>query len=368
MKIGIDARLPYYRMGGISQYVLHLLSALAELDETNQYTVFHSRKDQKTYVPGRRNFSRRDLWTPCHHKWERTALAVELMPHRLEVIHSPDFIPPSFGAKRRVITVHDLNFVFFPQFLTEDSLRYYHGQIAWAVKQADRISADSEATRQDLIEQLGVQAEKITTVHLAANPLYARPCSPANVRETLQRHNLPEGYILCVGTLEPRKNIPALAHAYAQLLRSGAVDVPLVLVGGKGWKYEEVFDTIRELRLEKQVKHLSGIEDAELAQLYHAAGVLVTPSFYEGFGLPALEAMHCGCPIVVSNRGSLAEVAGDAGILLEPEDIDGWSSAILKVLEDSEFRERMIAAGYAQAEKFTWSNAARKTLALYSDN
>lgn len=368
MRIGIDARLPFYRMGGISQYILHLLPALAELDETNQYKVFHSRKDQHTYVPGSRRFSRSNLWTPCHHKWERAALAVELIPHRLDVLHSPDFIPPFHGAKRRVITVHDLNFIFYPEFLTKDSLRYYRGQIDWAVKEADRISADSEATRRDLIERIGVEPAKVTTIHLAASPVYIQAYTRLEVMAALQNRNLPEGFLLCVGTLEPRKNLPTLIRAFAQLLHSGDVDVPLVLVGGRGWKYEEVFDTIREQGIEKSVVHLSGVGDSELAKLYHGAGVLLTPSYYEGFGLPALEAMHCGCPIVVSNRGSLIEVAGDAGILLEPEDIDGWSAAILKVLEDSELRNRMVESGYAQASKFSWQATAQKTLSLYINN
>ncbi|MCA9936451.1 MAG: glycosyltransferase, partial [Anaerolineales bacterium] len=143
MHIGIDARLPYYQMGGISQSVLHLLPTLAALDRGNRYTVFHLGRDGRTYTPSAPNFQRRDLYTPCHHRLERWALGAELLPHRLDVLHSPDFIPPALGAKRRIITVHDLNFIYYPQFLTEDSLRYYNGQIQWACQTADHIAADS---------------------------------------------------------------------------------------------------------------------------------------------------------------------------------------------------------------------------------
>ncbi|MEM7332199.1 MAG: glycosyltransferase family 1 protein, partial [Chloroflexota bacterium] len=256
MKIGIDCRLPFYQMGGISQYVLHLLPALAEVDNENVYTVFHSRKDGRSYQPSTPKFKRSNLWTPCHHRIERMALTAELTPHQLDLFHSPDFIPPQRGGRRHVITVHDLNFIFYPQFLTKESLRYYAGQIRWAVQKADHISADSHATRRDVIEQLNVPPEKITTVHLSVNPLYQRPYSLAEIDQTLKAHNLPRGFVLAVGTLEPRKNYPSLIRAYAKLRQETAVDVPLIIVGGKGWIYDDIFTTIDELGLREHVRHL----------------------------------------------------------------------------------------------------------------
>ncbi|MCA9973580.1 MAG: glycosyltransferase family 4 protein [Anaerolineales bacterium] len=366
MHIGIDARLPFYQMGGISQYVLHLLPALAALDQANRYTVFQMGRDGRSHTPAAPNFHARKLLTPCHHRLEKWALGVELLPHRLDVLHSPDFIPPAFGARRRIITVHDLNFLYFPQFLTPASLRYYRDQIDWACRQADHISADSHATRQDLIDRLGVPPRKVTTVHLAANPLYARPYPPEAIAATLAKHNLPRGFILFVGTLEPRKNLPTLIRAYARLRAETAVDVPLILVGGKGWIYEDVFETIEAAGVRPYVRHLSGIFDEELAHLYHAAGVLVTPSFYEGFGLPALEAMHCGCPAVVSRRGSLPEIVGPDGLMVDdPEDVEAWAALLARVLTDSALRARAVAAGHAQAQTFSWAAAAAKTLQLY---
>jgi glycosyltransferase involved in cell wall biosynthesis len=366
MHIGIDCRLPFYQMGGISQYTIHLIQALAEIDLENRYTIFHSRKDGRSYLPSLPNFQRRNLWTPAHHRWERPLLATELGRNRLDVFHSPDFIPPAGGVKRTIITVHDLNFIFYPEFLTAESLRYYRDQIDWALAKADHISADSEATRQDVIERLNVPPEKITTIHLAANPLYERPFSQTNIQATLSQHNLPHGFVLAVGTLEPRKNLPMLVRAYGQLVAETAVDVPLILVGGKGWIYDEIFATIAELGLRDKVRHLSGIFDEQLAHLYHAAGVLVTPSKYEGFGLPALEAMHCGCPVIVSNTGSLPEVAGDAGIQLNPDDESAWAEAMARVLTDSVLRDEMVGNGRLQATHFTWRKTAAMTLALYT--
>ena len=366
MHIGIDARLPFYQMGGISQSVLHLLPALAELDQVNRYTIFHSRKDGRSYTPSSVNFERKNLWTPCHHRLEPWALSTELLPHGLDVLHSPDFITPLWGAKRKVITVHDLNFIFYPEFLTRESLRYYAGQIQSAVRRADAIAVDSEATRQDLIERLGVPPDKVTTVLLAANPIYEQVVGETAVNQTLSKHNLLRGFILFVGTLEPRKNVPTLIRAYDRLRKESGIDVPLILVGGKGWIYDDIFATIDELGLRDHVRHLSGIFDEELAHLYHGAGALVTPSFYEGFGLPALEAMHCGCPAVVSRRGSLPEIVGPDGLMIDdPEDVTAWADILHRILTDSGLRKVVIAGGYTQAKTFSWQKAAQQTLQLY---
>lgn len=366
MRIGIDLRLPTYRMGGISQYILHLLPALAALNSEHTFTIFQSRKEGRSFLPqGAQNFIARKAWTPCHNRWERWSLGMELLPHNLQVFHSPDFIPPAFGAKRKIITIHDLNFLFFPQFLTQESRRYYLDQIQWAVDTADHISADSEATRQDIINMLGVTPGKVTTVHLAANPIYSRPVEKEAVSQTMQRHGLKPGFILFVGTLEPRKNLPMLFQAYDRLRREKGLQQPLVLIGAVGWEKADIFATIETLHLEEQVIHLSGITDQALAHFYHAAGVLVTPSHYEGFGLPALEAQHCHCPVIVSNRGSLPEITGPQGIMLDPDDVDGWVYALHQVLTDHDRREEMIQIGTQQAATFSWQKTAQKTLAIY---
>ena len=209
--------------------------------------------------------------------------------------------------------------------------------------------------------------QKVTTIHLSVNPLYQREYTEVEIHETLVRHNLPRGFILFVGTLEPRKNVPTLIKAYYQLRQETAVDVPLILVGGKGWIYDDIFATIDALNLREHVRHLSGIFDEQLAHLYHAAGVLVTPSHYEGFGLPALEAMNCGCPAVVSNRGSLPEIVGPNGVMVDdPDDVSTWADILHRVLTDSEMRAEMVENGRSHADTFSWEKAASLTRQLYN--
>lgn len=352
-------------MGGISRYILRLLPALANLDEVNEYLVFHSGRDGEDYAPATFNFRRRNLWTPCHHRLERWLLGLELLPHDLDIMHSPDFIPPAFGARRRLITVPDLNFLYYPQFLTDESRRYYKEQIQWAVDQADHIVAISQHTRDDLLHMLKVPEWKVTAIPLAADPLFEQPRSPAEIESTLAEFDLVGRFVLFVGTLEPRKNVPTLLRAYARLRQKKAIDVPLVLVGRRGWLFEEIFENMERYDIEAHVRHLEGVGDDDLANLYHAAGVLAFPSHYEGFGFPIVEAMHCGCPVIASNRASLPEVVGSAGLLLEADDEQAWADAIYRVLSDESLRSELIPAGYEQARRFTWERTATATLQVY---
>ncbi|MGD1993981.1 MAG: glycosyltransferase family 1 protein [Anaerolineae bacterium] len=363
MRVGIDARIVHYARGGIPTYVLYLLRGLAALDVDMDYYVLHSRKDRNPPLPGP-NFHPVACWTPSHHRLERWALGAEVARLRLDLLHTTDFIPPVLGCRRSVITIHDLNFLYYPQFLTAESHRYYNRQIEWAVQRADHILADSHATKSDLVSLLDVPLERITVVHLAADPAF-RPLAEGQARRVAAQYGLEPGYLLFVGTLEPRKNLPGLLQAY-RLLRDAQVTAsPLAIVGGKGWLYDEVFERVETLGLKGHVRFLHDVPNADLPGLYNAASVLATPSFYEGFGLPALEAMACGTPVVVADRASLPEVVGKAGLLVNPEDVDHIAQALTRVLTDEALRARMQTLGLAQAARFTWERTAQATLAVY---
>jgi glycosyltransferase involved in cell wall biosynthesis len=295
---------------------------------------------------------------------ERWTLGAEILPYRLDLLHSPDFIPPGFGARCRIITVHDLNFLFYPGFLTAESRRYYNDQIEWAVRNADHILADSHHTRMDLVERLSVEKDRITTVHLAAGPAFTAQYSAEAVSTTLAQFGLSPGYILFVGTLSPRKNVKTVLDAFELLVREGP-DAMLVLAGARGWLADELFDDMARSAAKEFIVHLDGLTDSQMAHLYSAAGVLVIPSLYEGFGLPVLEAMHCGCPVIASNRSSLPEVVGDAGILLDPSDVIAWADSIASLLSDASERQRLVDLGFKQASNFSWRKTAEETLAVY---
>jgi glycosyltransferase involved in cell wall biosynthesis len=363
MRVGIDARLVYYSQAGIGQYIVHLVNGLAQVDGDNEYVLLQSRKDDTTILE-EPNFRRVSLWTPSHHRLERYSLNVELMRLGLDVLHSPDFIPPHRPNCRSVITIHDLAFLLYPHFLTKESARYY-GHIDQAVRWTDHIISVSESTKRDTIQHLGVPEDKITVVHEAANPVF-RPLDRETAQEQVRnRHGVDGRYILFVSTIEPRKNVPTLIRAVWQLKECYKEDVRLVLAGGKGWLFEDAFAVVEELGMGDRVHFLGRVSSDDLLNLYNAAELLAHPAFYEGFGLPPLEAMACGLPVVVSNVASLPEVVGDAGLLIDPHDVDELTFAMWRVLNDSELGEEMRKKGLSQAEGFSWERAARETVDIY---
>ncbi len=360
MRIAIDARLVSYTSGGISEYTLGLARALAALESGDEILLLEGRRAKDN--PGWPEAAQRvRLLTPPHHRLEQLTLPLELMHLAPDLLHSPDFIPPFRRRCRSVITIHDLAFLRFPGLLTPESARYY-GQVRRAVESADRVIAVSEATRRDLLRLLSADPDKITVVHEAADPAF-RPLDPP-VRELHRtRLGLPARFVLFVGTLEPRKNIPTLLKAFAAVrLRH---DVSLVVVGGKGWLYEDVFGTRDSLGLGDAVVFRGRVPPAELLYYYNSASCLALPSLYEGFGLPALEAMACSTPVIVSNVSSLPEITGNAALAVDPHDVEGLAAAIDRLLTDEDLRARLQALGPARAAGFSWEKAARETLAVY---
>ncbi len=364
--VAFDARLAYYRReSGIGQYVVHLARLLPHLDAARVYTILHSRKDSIN-LAGAPNARRFDLWTPSHHRFEQVALPIELARIRCDLLHSPDFIPPLHtapfpvrGRHRRIITVHDLTFLRYPQFLTAESRRYYNGQVARAVTIADHILADSHATKADLIDLLGVPASKVTVVWLAPDARF----KPQPLRAG--RPGVPDRYLLFVGTFEPRKNVAGLLSAYRLLLDRDTSAPPLVIAGRRGWLFDKALARVERLGLHRRVLFLDAPADDDLVALYNGAATLALPSYYEGFGLPVLEAMACGVPVVISDRGSLPEIAGGAALVVDPDDADALATAIEQILHDPSLAEQLRQKGLARAAEFTWERCARETLAVY---
>ena len=360
-RIGIDARLTHYRVGGISRYISALISAFEESQPTHDFTLLQSRRARGRLSA---RFSAAATWTPPHHALERAALSLELLRHRFDLLHSPDFIAPLRGGKRHVITVHDLSFIHYPEYITAESRRYYNGQIEASLRRADHILVDSEATKSDLIDILGVPAESIT-VHLLGVDERFKPLESECSEPVIRSLGLPDSYFLVVGTLEPRKNLVGLARAYREL-KLDYPDAPkLVFVGRPGWHFEQLMADIGTVGIADALIIKHDVADAQLPALYNHALALITPSFYEGFGLTALEAMACGTTPIVSCVASLPEIVGEVGLLINPHDIGSITDALARALTDSHWREQQEAAALQRAAGFRWSDTARIVLDCY---
>ncbi len=364
MRIGIDARLSYHQPAGISRYTLYLSHAIAQLNQHDEFVIFQHRK-HRTPLVEQANFRRSTLWAPVHRSIEQILLPLELFWQSLDLIHSTDFIPPLYSPIPAVITVHDLAFFHWPNFLTKDSAAYY-GQIDRAVRHAQQIIVPSENTKQDLIGILGTPDKKITVIYEAANPSFAPlPIEPARAA-VVAKFKIPAKYILFVSTIEPRKNVNGLLHAYRYLRdKYNISDVGLVLAGGPGWLYEETMDLVKQLKLEEHTFFLGRVNDEELQQLYVGARCHVHPAHYEGFGLPPLEAMACGTPTIVSNISSLPEVVGDAALLVNPADNEEIAVAMHRLLTDDLLHAELREKGLQRAACFSWETAAQSTLDVY---
>ncbi len=392
-----------YRQAGIGQYNLNLLRELVHLQAERddfELVIYQSRKEPRSPLqwlelaisPSEGNkVKKRVLWTPPHHRLEQLVLPLELLPGGPGVFHSPDFIPPFWrwawgrGLPQpiaSVITIHDLAFLYFPDLLTEESKRYY-GQVQQAVVSAERIIAVSESTARDVIERLGVARDKLRVVYEATNALY-RPLSLAEVVELEQTVcvgiagklaqagiEANEGFLLFVSTIEPRKNLPTLLKAYNGLLDrlpAGEVAPRLVLAGREGWLYQEVYKLADELKLGEKLIWLGGVTTEELLYLYNRAVLLAMPSLYEGFGLPPLEALACGCPVLVADNSSLPEVVGPAGRKLPPEEVEAWTAGLLDGWQNrTAHKAATLSAGPEWASRFSWRRAAEETLEVYNE-
>ncbi|MGQ9547033.1 MAG: glycosyltransferase family 4 protein [Roseiflexus sp.] len=306
--------------------------------------------------------------------WAQAAvieMGVELRAatRRVEVFHAADQLPFAPPGAAVVLTIHDLTTRRFPDMHMPDNTALHTLKERFACTRADRIIAVSEATRRDIVRELNIPSEKISVVYEAADTRF-RPHTPEETQAILERYGLTHNqYILSVGALEPRKNYVRLIEAYAMLRTryapAGHVP-PLVIVGGNGWKYDAILAAPEKTGVAGFVRFLGRVPDEDLPALIAGSRVFVYPSLYEGFGLPPLEALACGAPVVVSHAASLPEVVGDAGLYCDPYDAHDIARQIAALLDDTDLALRLRQAGIARAQQFSWERAARETLAVYA--
>jgi glycosyltransferase involved in cell wall biosynthesis len=369
-RIGIDYTAAVRQSAGIGRYTRELVGAVAELDRDNEYILFSAGRDpQQRRWPD--NFSLRALPLTDRHLailWQRlrVPIPVEWITGRVDLFHSPDFVLPPVRRARTAVTVHDLSFMRHPECSSPPLLDYLMRSVPPSVRRADVVLADSAATRDDLIELLGIPPDRITVVYAAIDHDFGASVDETPPEPTLARYGIRRPYILGLGTLQPRKNFVRLIHAYHQLRERHDIPHQLVIGGGRGWLDQEIDEAIEGLGLENAVRLAGFIAEKDLPALYHGADVFAFPSLYEGFGIPVLEAMACGTPVVTSTTSSLPEVAGDAALLVEPTNVEALSHALDRLIHEESLRDSLIERGYRQITRFSWHDSARRLLEVYN--
>ena len=376
-RVGIDAHLlsfaGSYRQAGVSRYIAELLRAFAGDTAPHDYVAFVGPARPPTdFFPagsGSVRLVHSPLPTdraPVRIAWEQALAPIAALRARLDLLHGPVNALPLAAPCRGVITIHDLAFLAHPDAFTPAKRRYLTAMTGLSARRAGRIIAVSAFTRDEIARRLGVPARKIAVVHNGVDGAF-RPLPAEAVARFRAEQRLPERLILCVGTLEPRKNLDGLVRAYA-LLRQQAPDTPpLMLAGATGWGFQPLFGLVEELGLKEHVHFPGFVPQADLPLWYAAADVFVYPSLYEGFGLPPLEAMACGAAVIASSASSLPEVIGDAGLLVPPRDYGAIADALQRVLTDATLREDLRQRGIARAAEFTWQRTAEATASVYRD-
>jgi glycosyltransferase involved in cell wall biosynthesis len=347
---------------GVSQYTARLLQALIERADGWSYQLLSSRRLCGAIPKGALHSAA--VRFPNKTLWMQVLLPMMLSRLRLPLCHFTNFLAPLKAPCPLVVTIHDMSLYLHAEMHTRKSLWLVRSLLPYVARRADAIVAVSESARKDIVSILKVPADKVRVIHEAAGEEYRPIDRPGDLAGVKAKYGLKDPFILSVGTVEPRKNLERLLSAFAGLRHAGRKE-KLLLVGKLGWKYRGVFREIDRLALRDHVRILGYVPDADLPAIYNLAAALAFPSLYEGFGLPVLEAMACGTPVLTSNCSSLPEVAGDAAVLADPYSLDSLFESLRRILADPGLREHLRAAGLRRAAQFSWAKAAAETRRLY---
>ena len=371
-RITIDYTPAIQQHAGIGRYADELTHALLALDTDDEFRLFYVDPAGRTPAPPLDRLTRTTLQR-SNKPWRLQLLLASYLHRSLDrlvdqgtdVFHATDHVLPRLTHTRSVFTLHDLTVVKHPE--THSALNRWFSQLMLPrfLRAADAIIAVSFSTQQDAATLYGIAADRMRVVHLGVRPRF-KSIDPAVCAAARTRYRLPDRFILTVGTIEPRKNMTVLLESY-RILKDQGTDLKLVIAGKPGWHYQPFFSRLRDLGLEHEVILPGFLPDEDLPAVYALAEVFAFPSLYEGFGLPALEAMACGTPVICSNTSSLPEVAGDAALLITPTDVRSWAQALAQVTRDRAFHAELRQRGLRQAARFTWEETARQTLAIYHE-
>jgi glycosyltransferase involved in cell wall biosynthesis len=366
MRVAIDARKLHDF--GIGTYLRNLLRHLARIDRDTDYVLLCRDADLDTAKYLGDNFRAVREPSPNYSVREQIHVPYVLLREKPDVFHAPHYVLPPAVPCRSVVTIHDCIHLRFPQYLPNRGASIYARAAMWAAaKRSDRILTVSEASKRDILHYFNVRPEKIVVVpnaldeHLSADP------GEEDLARVRERYQLDHGYVLYAGNIKPHKNLVRLIEAFAGLRRDGFDDLKLLIIGDEISKWPALRHAVHTHKLHKHVRFLGFLSDEMLSALYRMAAVFVFPSLYEGFGLPPLEAMAAGTPVVTSNVSSLPEVAGDAAVLVDPYDALDIKEGIKRVLTDTTLREQLREKGLARARQFSWEESVRRTQQVYKE-
>jgi len=370
MRICVNASPAVHHIAGLGRYTQELMAALLDIDSDNEYIAFYNRPSAARVDPPLDRLPR--LTSNLDTKpWRMSALVAHFarisqdrMFPGIDLFHATDHLLPRLTRPKSVFTLHDLVFRCYPHTHKPLNRWFLTLMMPRFLKAADAVIAVSESTKRDAVRIYGIDEAKITVIYEGVSPHFRR-ASPEAIAAARDKYGLPDEFLLSLGTIEPRKNLTSLLEAY-HVLRNEGSPLGLVIVGKKGWLYTGFFDRMHELGLEDSVAFPGFVPDEDLPALYSAASLFIFPSLYEGFGLPVLEALACGAPVITSNASSLPEVAGEAALLVDPNSVEALVRAAREVLSNDRLREDLRAKGPRQAAKFNWRRAARETLAVYT--
>lgn len=366
MLVGFDIRPLIFTRAGIKTYLYNLIVNLSQKSNCRLH-LFNSSRSFIKWQDISPDLTEEVIRLPhlgrfCERFWQEFLLPRAVARRKIEVFHGARFFVPELSCPS-VVTIHDVAFKRFPEFVEKKAFKYFDTAVACSVKIARRIIVPSQATKEDLANLYGVADNKITVVHEAAQAQFCRLSQAQKWEQIKKKFNIKNKFIFCTGTIEPRKNIVNLLKAYKLLKDREYLD--LVISGGFGWLYADVLKTVKQLRLGQQVIFTGYVSADELVNLYNCCEAFVFPSCYEGFGLPVLEAMQCGAAVVASNNSSIKELFGDACCLVESDQVDSLAEGIQQVLDNENLRSQLRRQSLEKAKNFSWEKTADQTLAVY---
>jgi glycosyltransferase involved in cell wall biosynthesis len=365
MRVAIDARKLHDF--GIGTYIRNLLRHLARLDTQTEYVLLCRRDDMGVAAQLGPNFRTVLEPSPNYSFREQIHVPWTLLRERPDVFHAPHYILPAGVRCRAVVTIHDCIHLRFPQYLPNRAAHAYARASMWAAaRRSDCILTVSEASKRDILHYFNIPPEKVVVVSNSIDERFSRAPQEDEVARVRERYQLDQRFVLYVGNIKPHKNLVRLIEAFDQLRRAGFDDLKLLIIGDEISKLPALRRAVHEHKLHKHVRFLGYLQDDTLAILYRLASVFVFPSLYEGFGLPPLEAMASGTPVVTSNVSSLPEVAGDAAVLVDPYDVDSLVDGLRRVPTDPVLAAEMRAKGLVRAREFSWERSVARTLDVYA--